>query len=240
MAFTLSLTQSQSLSALRTVLASALPTGMEIIQGESSRVPEPIGPDFVIYWPILRARLETNIKNYQDCAFTGSVAGTTLTIATMLLNTINVAAQPTLFGPTVLSGTQITAQTSGTPGGAGVYTISRSQTIPSGPLAAGVLSMLQPTQLTVQCDVHGPASADNVQIITTLLRSSYACDLFAATGYDVTPLYASDPRQSPFLNSESQVEKMWSVDAVLQTNQIVFVPQQFFNALSITVAPPLA
>jgi hypothetical protein len=239
MSFALSLTQSQALTALRSVLLTALPSGIEVVQAEDNQVSEPIAPDFVVMQPIMRGRLGTNISSYQDCAFTGSISGTVLTVSALLLGSINVVAQPPLFGPSVLSGTVIAAQTGGASGGAGTYTVSQAQTIASGPLASGVFSMMQPTQLTVQCDVHGPNSADYVQMFSTLLRSSYGCDLFAATGYDVTPLYAGDPRQTPFQNAEQQIERMWNCDVVLQTNSIVFVPQQFFAACSITVKPPV-
>lgn len=239
MAYTLSLTQSQSLAALRTVLMSALPSGLEIVQGEDNQIPEPISQDFVIFWPILRERLETNTNTTQDCVFTGSVTATTLTVMDMLIGAINVSAQPTLFGASVLSGTQITQQITGVSGSSGTYTISKSQIVAHTQFAAGFAGMMQPTQLTVQCDIHGPNSADNVQIISTLMRSSYACDLFAATGYDVTPLYASDPRQSPFQNAESQIERMWSCDISLQVNPIVYAPQQYFDAASVTVMPPI-
>ena len=239
MAYALSLTQSQSLAALRTVLLQALPSGIECVQGEDNLVSEPVSPDFVVFWPILRTRLETNTNTASDCAFTGSVASTVLTVSSIGLGPINVAANPTLYGPTVASGTQIMAQLTGAPGGAGTYTVSISQSVASGPLAAGLVGMTAPTQLTVQIDVHGPNSADNVQVITTLMRSSYGVDLFAATGYDVTPLYASDPRQMPWQNAESQIERVWSCDAVLQVNSIVYVPQQYFSAVSVTVEPPV-
>lgn len=238
MAYALSLTQSQCLTALRAVMLAALPS-IEVVQGEDTMVPEPVGPDFVIITPILRSRISTNVDTYSDAAFSGSIAGTSLTVATMTLGTINSAVTPLLFGSGVAAGTYITAQTGGTPGGAGTYTVSKSQTVASGPLAAGLLSMTAPTQLTVQCDIHGPASADNAQIVSTVLRSGYGVDLFTATGYDVTPLYAGDPRQTPFLNSESQIERQWSIDAVLQVNPTVYVPQQYASAVSVTVEPPI-
>lgn len=239
MSMILSLTQSQALAALRSVLLTILPTGIEIIQSEDNLVPEPFGLDFVIFTPILRNRLSFNQYNYQDCAFTGSVSGTSLTVSSVLLGSINTQAQPSLFGPNVLVGTVITGQTSGTVGGAGVYTVSQAQSIASEPLAAGVLGMTQPTQITVQCDVHGPASGDNVQLISTVIHSTYGVGLFQATGYDVTPLYCGDPRQTPFFNKEDMVEKMWNCDVVLQANQIVFSPQQFFAAFKVGVQPPV-
>ncbi len=267
MSYPLSLTQSQAFTALRNVLLAALPSGIEVIQEEDNLVPEPVGPDFVAFQPLLRNRLSTNIDCYQDCAFTGSIAGKVLTVAEnptiinelmldsegqliispsgvmemtapAMLGKIQPNLQPTLFGVGVAAGTQIIAQTGGAPGGEGTYTVSVSQTLASGLLAAGVMGMKQPTQLTVQIDVHGPNSADNAQLISTLMWSAYASDLFAAQNLGVAPLYADDPRQAPYVNAEKQVERVWTVDVKLQVNPIVYVPQQFFDNIAITVNPP--
>ncbi len=238
MSYPLSLTQSQAFTALRNVLLAALPSGIEVIQEEDNLVPEPVGPDFVAFQPLLRNRLSTNIDCYQDCAFVGSIAAKVLTVSSMTLGAIQPSLQPTLFGIGVAAGTTITEQTGGVPGGAGVYTVSVSQTLLSSPLAAGALGMMTPTQLTVQVDVHGPNSADNAQLISTLMWSAYASDLFAAQNLGVAPLYADDPRQAPYVNAEKQVERVWTVDVKLQVNPIVYVPQQFFDTIAITVNPP--
>lgn len=102
---------------------------------------------------------------------------------------------------------------------------------------AGVRASLQATRVTVQLDVHGPASAENAQVASTLLRGSFACEFMAASGFDVQPLFASDPRQAPFVNGEAQVEERWTVDAVLQANIVVGTPQQFAGTLTSTLAP---
>jgi hypothetical protein len=102
-------------------------------------------------------------------------------------------------------------------------------------MAAGTQMLLQPTQVTVQLDVHGPASADNTQIITTLFRDDYATSAFALSGFDVTPLYANDPHQMPFTNGEQQVEDRWVVDVVMQANPVVSVPQQFASSIEASV-----
>lgn len=89
------------------------------------------------------------------------------------------------------------------------------------------------TEVTMQCDVHGPASADNAQIITTLFRSAYSVQQFATSGLDITPLHVSDPRQVPFVNGEQQFENRWAIDMAMQANPIVTVPQDFANTLTI-------
>ena len=104
------------------------------------------------------------------------------------------------------------------------------------PDAPSVREVLQPTRLTVQLDVHGPSGGDNVQVITTLFRDTYAADFFTASGADIAPLYTGEPRQMPFLNGEQQVESRWSVDCVLQMNARVTVPQDFTQSLEIGTA----
>ena len=41
------------------------------------------------------------------------------------------------------------------------------------------------------------------------------------------PLYTEEPRQTPFFNGESQFEERWTVDAVLQMNASITLPQLF-------------
>ena len=101
------------------------------------------------------------------------------------------------------------------------------------PTGASLQTNLNPTNAVIQIDVHGPAAADNAQIITTLFWSGYACDIFQASGFDITPLYNSDPRQLPYLNGEQQIETRWSIDLNLQVNAVVSVPQQFASALNV-------
>lgn len=104
------------------------------------------------------------------------------------------------------------------------------------PASPSVKDVRQATRLTVQVDVHGPASGDTVQIIATLWRDPFACDALAAPDIDVAPLYASEPRQMPFLNEAQQVEPRWSVDLVMQINPRVTVAQDFAAALEIGTA----
>jgi hypothetical protein len=220
----LNFTESNIFAAVRSYLLSVLPSGIEVVKGLDNRVPEPIGPDFVTMTPVGRERIETNIDDYADAAFTGSITGSTLTITNVLLGALSVGA--TLLGTGIVPGTAITAFGTGT-GGVGTYTISPAQTLASMTIAAGVTTLLQPTNLTIQLDVHGPNSANNTQIITTTWRDQYAVDQLASSGFDIAPLYSSEPKQIPFENAEQQIELRWTIDLVLQANQIVTVPQQF-------------
>lgn len=93
----------------------------------------------------------------------------------------------------------------------------------------------QATQVTVQVDTFGPLSADNAHLIQTLLRSDWACDQFATYGFDVTPLYTSEPRQMPFTDESRQVQQRWSIDCYLQCNPVVTVSQEFADQLAVGV-----
>ena len=174
MSATLSLTEAQTLSALRTVLLAAIGSGTEVIRAEINRVGEPPGGDYVELTPILRSRISTNHDSYTDGFF-------------------------------------------------------------ATPHVPGIAQALQATQVTVQLDIHGPNSADNVQIVSTIFRDPYTCDAFTATGFDIQPLYTSEPRQSPFLNAEQQYEFRWTVDVVLQANPIVTTAQDFAVAATVGI-----
>jgi len=100
--------------------------------------------------------------------------------------------------------------------------------------ATGAKTSQASTQFAVQVDVHGPNASDNAQIITTLFRDEYACDALAASGFEIQPLYASDPQQLAFINGEAQYEDRWGVDLQLQVNPVVSTPQEFADRLQIT------
>lgn len=225
-----SISESDLMKVLGDFLTSILPSSVEVIRGMDNRVPEPTQPDFVTMIPGARERLETNVDSYADVLFQGSIAGTVLTVDSVNYGTILEGS--TVFGVGVADNTVITAPGTGT-GGAGTYTVSVSQNV-AGPIAmaSGAQEMLQPTQVTVQLDVHGPNSADNAQIISTLFRDDYAVQSMTASGFDLAPLYADDPKQVPFANDQQQIEYRWVIDARLQVNPTVSVPQQFADQLN--------
>lgn len=232
MATQLHLTQSEIQIALRNFIVGVLPSGVEVVAGQANRVAEPKSSDFIVFTPISREMIETNLRVYADVAFTGSISGTTLTVSAMQFGTI--ALNRTLWGVGVAANTQITAFGTGT-GGTGAYTVSPSQNVTAETMACGIQSMTQPTKVTFQLDVHGPNSADYAQTVWTSFRSLYATEQFESYGYDVTPLYAGDPRQIPFINGEDQFENRWVIEAALQANQIVDVPQQFATAAHVNL-----
>lgn len=232
MSVSLSLSESQTLTALRSFLLAVLPSGIEVVDGQDNRVAEPVGPDFVEMTPISRERIETNVNTYSDAAFTGAISGNTLTVTNISLGTIAVGAQ--LLGNNLAVNTVVTALGTGT-GGIGTYAVTPAQSLASQTIAAGVEYLLQPIKFTVQLDVHGPNSGDNSQIITTLFRDDFGVAQFAASGFDVTPLYHSEPHQMPFINGEQQYEQRWVIDVVMQCNPVLTVPQQFFSGLDLSI-----
>ncbi|NTJ46909.1 hypothetical protein G6K93_07770 [Agrobacterium rhizogenes] len=207
-------------------------TGVECVAAQDNRVPEPSVPDFVTMTPIMQTRLETNVDTYEDVSFTADISGSTMTVTAVAFGTI--AVGQIVFGIGVAALTKVVALGSGT-GGVGTYIVTPSQTVPSRKMASGGQRFLQPTRVTVQLDVHGPNSSENAQTISTLFRDDFAVQAFKASGFDVTPLYVSDPRQLPFENENAQVENRWVLDAVVQANSIIRTPQQFAEELDINI-----
>lgn len=227
-------TQSAIQTVLRLFLLEILPPGTEVVLGQANRVPEPKVDDYVIMWPTRRGRLATNIDEGQDCTFTASIAGSVMSVTALGVGTIDVGALVT--GTGLLGGTgavRITGFLSGSVGGTGAYSVSPSTTAGTGAMAAGTMDIMQETQVTMQLDVHGPAAAENAQVISTLLRDAYGVDRFEALGGAAVPLYTDDPRQAPFSNDQQQVENRWIVMAEFQANQTVVTPQQFGDTVAV-------
>lgn len=236
MNFTPAPTQSDVQTALRAFLLYVLPAGVEVVQGQDNRVPEPAVANFVVMTLLRQERLATNVDTYADTAFTGSIAGTLMTVTAMERGAI--AATNILFGTGVSSNSSIVAQVSGTPGGVGTYTIAPSQTVASGLLACGNEILTQQAEMTFQLDVHGPNSASNAQTISTLFRDEVASEFWISNGYLTSaPLHADDPKQIPFLNDQQQIETRWVIDCCLQANQALTVPMQFAEQLQATIIP---
>jgi hypothetical protein len=90
--------QSTIQTVLRGFLLKYLPTGVEVVTAQDSRVPEPAG-DFVTMNTIRRGRLSTNVDTYQDCAFEASITDAVMTVTQVEFGTILVGA--TVFGTPV-------------------------------------------------------------------------------------------------------------------------------------------
>ena len=99
--------------------------------------------------------------------------------------------------------------------------------------AVGQRDTQRQTRLDVQVDVYGPAAAENVQIVSTLLRDMYGCDFLGP--YLVQPLYCGDPRQMPLVTGEQQYLARWMLGATLQFNPTVSTSQQFADIVDVTL-----
>lgn len=232
---TLDLTESMIMQALGDFLTQAL-NGAYVVQGQQNQTPEPATPDYVVMWPVFRGRLATNVDGLNDVVFTSALAGNVLTVSAVERGPILLNSQ--LFGVGVAANTVILSQQSGPTGGVGAYTVSGApQNVASEKMAAGWTDSMQETRVDIQLDVHGPASANNAQILSTLLRSESACDYFDGLSIALSPLYSEDPLQIPFVSGENQYEERWVVKAVLQANPIVSTAQQFADTLAGNVLP---
>lgn len=232
---TISPTQSDIAAALRSFLLSVVPAGVEVILAQANRVPEPASPNFIVMTPLRMPRLSTNVDSDEDVRFNGSISGATMTVTAVTIGAISAANTP-MFGPGVASGTVITAQTGGTPGGAGTYTVAPSQTVAPAVFSAGSEMLLQDAEAVFQLDFHSAdtTSGDIAQIVSTTLRDGFGVDFFAALPSPqnfVTPLYADDPAQRPFTNDQSQYEYRWVVDCHLEVAQTVSVPQEYADTI---------
>lgn len=231
---TVSPTQSEVFTALRTFLLGVVATGTEVIQGQDNRVPEPRVGNFVVMTPIRDVRLATNTDDYVDSIFIGSIAGTVMTITEVEQGAIAVGS--VMLGVGVADGTVVTALGSGE-GGVGTYTVSPAQTVASETITTGHADITQEVQMTVQLDVHGPVAFQNAKAISTLFRDQYGVEVIQGVNPAVTPLSADEPRQMPFINGEQQYEWRWVVEATLQVNETITVhaAQPFFDTATVGV-----
>lgn len=230
-------TQDDTLTALRAVLLAALPAGTGVYLGQVNQAPEPAEVNYVIMTPLRRRRIETNVDGLDDCKFLGSIAGTALTVTAVDLGALTPNRE--LFGQNVAAGTIILGQVSGPTGGAGTYLVSIAQTLAAQVLACGVTDVVGPYMLDVQLDFHGAggssAPADAAQTVATLFRDLWAVGQFEtqSTGSTVTPLYTDDPKQIPFIDGQDQYEDRWVVEATLQVNETISVPQEYMDSAAI-------
>jgi hypothetical protein len=100
-------------------------------------------------------------------------------------------------------------------------------------------SIKRASQFTIQIDCYGAGAGDRATAITTLLRSSYACDQFTASGFDIQPLYAGDARQMPLVDGEGQYELRYTFDCVLQFNPILTTLQDSAIVLRVDSINPI-
>jgi hypothetical protein len=209
------------------VPAATMSTGIEVIQSQVNRVPEPMTEDFILMTSLRQPRLSTNVDEDVDVVLVGSIAGTVMTVVSIETGAVRIGAS--IFGPGVAAGSVIRSA-GATPG---QYVVSPSQTVSQARLAAGGKTMTQAAMVAMQLDVHGPTSFNNAIILVTAFRDEFGVDAMNAINPLITPLYSEDPRQMPFMNAEQQIETRWVVEVNLQVNYSVIVPQQYAEAADV-------
>jgi len=240
MAYGIVPTQSGIQAAMNAFLAATLP-GVLVVSGQDNRVSEPPAGDFIVMTPIAFARIETNWDVPADCKFIGGIAGTVLTVQTVQIG--KVLPNATLFGTGIIGQCTIVSQTSGPPGGAGTYTVSSAQNISSNTtFSSGAVARQQNMEWRLQLDFHSGSNppslnaGDMAAVFVTQYRSAFATDFFEnQLSLGIDALYADEARQVPFINDQQQYEWRWIVEAMLQANQVVTVPQQFADAVTVNV-----
>ncbi len=94
-------------------------------------------------------------------------------------------------------------------------------------------TVLRPLEITIQVDCYGASACDRANTIAALFRDDIAFESLASSGFDISPLYASDATQLPLISGEDQYIERWTFDFVLQANPVVTVATQTANALAI-------
>ncbi len=89
----------------------------------------------------------------------------------------------------------------------------------------------------LQLDIHGPAGSDLASVIAATFVDDYGRSLFDGT--PVSPLYAGDGHQMPFINGEQQYENRWVVTLSAQIKPTVSTPMQFADTLTPVINPAL-
>jgi hypothetical protein len=235
------------INTTQTLASATMSTGVTVVAGQPNRTVEPANPYFAVVSEMFGIRLGTNFDDNEDCKFTGSIAGTTMTVTSIFHDSTGnphgvVVPGATLFGVNVAASTQILRQLTGTPGSTGTYQLTVSQTLASQTLSSGLKGMTAPQKIELQVDFHSPdfVSRDFAQTMSVAIRDEYATKFFsnlAAPLSGISPLYADDPKQVPFINAENQYEWRWILEVCLQANEFFQVPQDFADQVLVGRVP---
>ena len=89
------------------------------------------------------------------------------------------------------------------------------------------------TEWRCQLDFYGDAAQENANIIATMTRSEYACEIFRAGTSGIVPFYCTDPFQNTMVNGEDQFENRYTCEFHAQINPIITTSMEFFNSVNI-------
>lgn len=216
---------------------ATMSTGVSVVTGQINRVAEPNNPYFVVMWPLRDVRLATNLDEDADVKIAASIAGSLMTVTAVEIGSLSVGA--VLFGNGAVPGTRVTGLGTGS-GGSGTYSVAPAQNLASGTMSAGSRTLTENTEVAIQVDLHAPDSqaVDFARTVSTTIRDEFGTSFFAALPAPlngVSPLYADDPQQAPFLNAEQQYEWRETLEVHLQFNPSVSVPAQYADVVGIVV-----
>lgn len=84
-----------------------------------------------------------------------------------------------------------------------------------------------------QVDVYGSEAGQIANALAVAFRSEWGCEAFAASGFPVTPAYTDEPRNTAFIDSESQYEDRWTMTMVMVIDNSVTLPRYFFDSANV-------
>lgn len=240
MSFTISPTQDDLTRAVGLFLVDVLPSGVLPTVSNPNRVGEPKVTSFVVMHPLRFTRISTNIDAYADVKFTASTSDGVMTVTEVQIGKIYVGGN--LFGEGLPIPTLITSQISGDPGDVGEYVINSDTDLPSQTFSGGGFTMKRSSEVVLQLDFHSAdrTSVDNAQVTSTAFRDEYGVNFFSALDAplnQISPLYADDPVQRPFINDQQQFEWVWMLETHLQVDQVVRAPMQYADLVQIGLFP---
>lgn len=96
-------------------------------------------------------------------------------------------------------------------------------------------TLTEQVQVTMQINLFGPASSNQMQAVTLFWRDFQAVDFFKGLGVPISPLFTSTTRQLGFETGERQYEDCWTVDLSMQVTLTTRAPQQFATSIPITL-----
>lgn len=98
---------------------------------------------------------------------------------------------------------------------------------------ASARTVTEQVQVTMQINLFGPASSNQMQVVTALWRDMQAVDFFRSLGVPIAPLTTSTTRQLGFETGERQYDDLWTVDLTMQVTLTLRHPQQFATSIPI-------
>jgi hypothetical protein len=111
----------------------------------------------------------------------------------------------------------------------------------------GTQNVQRGAQYSYQVNTYGPLGPDWADTIVIAWRSMWAADYLAGPGSEngwitlaasIAPLYADEPQAMDILNAEMQYEQSSMFRLYLQANQVVGLPQTFFDVAPTTAIEP--